>query len=177
MNNRQKNSYVRRQILQALLAMMEEQDFPAISVSALTARAGVGRASFYRNFTGKEDVLRQEAARLTQCWQREWEQREAAAPNEFLISLLDFYKQHAAFYRQLYRAGLSGIVLDTILQSAAITRDLPNAAAYLRSAMAYMVYGWVIEWMRRGMQESGSELAKMIADAQSGGQADGGRDT
>ena len=65
MNNRQKNSYVRRQILQALLAMMEEQDFPAISVSALTARAGVGRASFYRNFTGKEDVLRQEAARLT----------------------------------------------------------------------------------------------------------------
>ena len=137
----------------------------------------MGRASFYRNFTGKEDVLRQEAARLTQCWQREWEQREAAAPNEFLISLLDFYKQHAAFYRQLYRrAGLSGIVLDTILQSAAITRDLPNAAAYLRSAMAYMVYGWVIEWMRRGMQESGSELAKMIADAQSGGQTDGGRD-
>ena len=67
-------------------------------------------------------------------------------------------------------------MLDTILQSAAITRDLPNAAAYLRSAMAYMVYGWVIEWMRRGMQESGSELAKMIADAQSGGQADGSRD-
>ena len=67
-------------------------------------------------------------------------------------------------------------MLDTILQSAAITRDLPNAAAYLRSAMAYMVYGWVIEWMRRGMQESGSELAKMIADAQSGGQTDGGRD-
>ena len=77
-----------------------------------------------------------------------------------LISLLDFYKQHAAFYRQLYRAGLSGIVLDTILQSAAITPELPNAAAYLRSAMAYMVYGWVIEWMRRGMQESGSELQK-----------------
>ena len=66
-------------------------------------------------------------------------------------------------------------MLDTILQSAAITRDLPNAAAYLRSAMTYMVYGWVIEWMRRGMQESGSELAKMIADAQSGGQTDGGR--
>ena len=85
---------------------------------------------------------------------------KAPRPNEFLISLLDFYKQHAAFYRQLYRAGLSGIVLDTILQSAAITRDLPNAAAYLRSAMTYMVYGWVIEWMRRGMQESGSELAK-----------------
>ena len=67
-------------------------------------------------------------------------------------------------------------MLDTILQSAAITPELPNAAAYLRSAMAYMVYGWVIEWMRRGMQESGSELAKMIADAQSGGQTDGGRD-
>ena len=62
-SNQEKNSYVRRQILHTLLEMMREQEFQDIVISRLTARAGVGRASFYRNFTGKEDVLRQEADR------------------------------------------------------------------------------------------------------------------
>lgn len=166
MNNQEKNGYVRKQILCALLDMMNEKDFNSISISALTERAGVGRASFYRNFTGKEDVLRQEADRLTREWEEEWRQLEPAAPNEFLISILNFYKQHSKFYLLLYKAGLSEIVLDTILKSAQITPELPNAAAYLKSSMAYMVYGWIIEWIRRGMQESGTELAKMMAEAQ-----------
>ena len=166
MNNREKNSYVRRQLLGALLEMMEERDFRSIPVSALTEKAGVGRASFYRNFTSKEDVLRQEASRLMEEWAEEWGRHSPAAPNELLISLLDFYKRHSGFYLRLYRAGLSGIVLDTLLQRAEITPELPNAAAYLKSAMAYMVYGWVIEWMHRGMRESGTELAEMIAAAQ-----------
>lgn len=166
MNNQEKNSYVKKQILCALLDMMNEQDFNSIPVSALTERAGVGRASFYRNFTSKEEVLQQEADRLTHEWAEEWRQLEPTAPNEFLVSLLNFYKQHSNFYLLLYKAGLSEIVLDTILKSAEITPELPNAMAYLKSAMAYMVYGWVIEWIHRGMQESGTELAKMIAEAQ-----------
>lgn len=170
MNNQEKNSYVRKQILCTLLNMMNEQDFNSIPVSTLTQRAGVGRASFYRNFTSKEDVLRQEANRLTHEWAEEWRQLEPVKPNEFLISLLNFYKQHSEFYLLLYKAGLSEIVLDTILSSAEITPELPNAVAYVKSAMAYMVYGWVIEWIHRGMQESGSELAEMIAKAQNSGQ-------
>ena len=170
MNNREKNSYVRRQILRALLEMMERQDFQTISVSALTMTAGVGRASFYRNFADKEDILRQESGRLMKEWERQWKARQPAAPNEFLIGLLDFYKAHASFYLPLYRAGLSEIILQDFLQGAAITPELPNAAAYLKSAIAYMAYGWVIEWIHRGMQESGTELAQIIQAAQNTGE-------
>ena len=58
------NSYVRRQILKALLEMMRVDNFDSITISRLTAKAEVGRASFYRNYQTKEDVLRQEAERL-----------------------------------------------------------------------------------------------------------------
>ena len=167
MNNQEKNSYVRKQILHTLLDMMRTQELNTIPVSALTEQAGVGRASFYRNFTSKEDVLRQEADRLNREWTKEWGQPESAAPHAFLISLLNFYKQHSEFYLLLYRAGLSEIILDTLLKSIEITPELPNAAAYLKSAIAYMIYGWIMEWIRRGMQESGTELADMIAEAHS----------
>lgn len=165
-NNQEKNSYVRGQILNTLLEMMKEQDFDSIVITALTARACVGRASFYRNYTGKEDVLRQEAERLTAEWKSDYEGHTHAAPNEVLISLLDFYKQHADFYRALYRAGLSEIVLHTLLRQSEITPEMPNAVAYVKSSVAYMIYGWVIEWMKRGMQETGTELARMIEEGQ-----------
>lgn len=165
MNNQEKNTYVRSQILSALLKMMQEQPVSDISISALVDAAQVGRASFYRNFADKEDVLRQENNRLTAQWKRNYEAEEHDAPNELLISLLDFYKEHSDFYLALYRARLSDMLLQTLLEQSEITPEMPNALAYLKSSVAYMIYGWVIEWMNRGMQESGTELAKMIAEA------------
>ena len=165
-SNQEKNNYVRRQILNTLLDMMKEQDIHAIVVSGLTERACVGRASFYRNFTSKEDVLRQEANRLASEWKQRYEQEAHTAPSEILVSLLDFYKGHSDFYLALYRAGLADIVLDILLEQIEISPELPNAVAYLRSSIAYLIFGWIVEWMKRGMPESGTELAKMIADAQ-----------
>ena len=165
-SNQEKNSYVRSQILHTLLDMMQEQDLSTIVISNLTERACVGRASFYRNFTSKEDVLRQEANRLADVWKQRYESREHAAPSEILVSLLDFYKEHSDFYLALYRAGLENLVLNTLLEQIEISPDLPNAVAYLRSSIAYLLFGWIVEWMKRGMQESGTELAQMIAEAQ-----------
>ena len=52
------------------------------------------------------------------------------------------------------------------MDQKAITPDMPNAIAYLQSSLAYMVYGWVIEWVKRGMMESGTELAMMFAQTE-----------
>ena len=165
-SNQEKNNYVRSQILNTLLDMMKEQDIHAIVISSLTEQACVGRASFYRNFDSKEDVLRQEANRLASEWKITYEREEHTVPSEILVSLLDFYKEHADFYLALYRAGLEDIVLNTLLEQIEISPELPNAVAYLRSSIAYLIFGWIVEWMKRGMQESGTELAKMISDAQ-----------
>ena len=68
MNNEQKNSYVKRQILTALLDLLKEKPLSDISVSELTGRAGIGRVSFYRNYQTKEDILKEESDRLIKEW-------------------------------------------------------------------------------------------------------------
>ena len=123
MNNQEKNTYVRQHILSALLELMHTQDFVSISIQALVDAAGVGRASFYRNFASKEDVLQQESVRLTNEWKTNF----------------DYFDR---------------------------SPEIPNGLAYLNSAIGYMLYGWVHEWMNRGMQESGTEIARMFAEAQ-----------
>ena len=110
MNNQEKNTYVRQHILSALLELMHTQDFVSISIQALVDAAGVGRASFYRNFASKEDVLQQESVRLTNEWKTNFDHEHPdgtpGQDNLWLVSLLDFYKDHAEFYLALYHAGL-----------------------------------------------------------------------
>jgi len=170
MNNQEKNTYVRQHILSALLELMKTQDFADISIQAVVDAAGVGRASFYRNFESKEDVLKQESIRLTNGWKEQFDREHPngtqGQDNLWLISLLDFYKDHSEFYLALYKAGLSDIMLETILGYFDRSPEIPNGLAYLNSAIGYMLYGWVHEWMRRGMQESGTELARMFAQTQ-----------
>lgn len=166
MNNQEKNNYVRSQILNTLLEMMREQSFDSIVISSLTERAQVGRASFYRNYTDKKDVLKQESDRLIKNWGGTFVLDGTGDTSKTLISLLDYMKEHSDFYLTVYQAGMDEVVKETIIAQFPISKELPNAFAYLFSYVAYSVYGWIHEWIKRGMQESGTEIAKMFEEAQ-----------
>lgn len=166
MNNEEKNRYVRKQLLKTLLQMLKTKQIEEISVSDLVRKAGVGRASFYRNYVSVQDVLLQESDRLMAAWEEQSEADSSASSNSLLISLLDFYKEHKRFYLALYKAGLSDIVMHTIVDTFPIDENTPNPAAYLQSSLSYMIYGWIHEWICRGMQESGAELVYMIEQSQ-----------
>ena len=43
----------------ALIYLMNEQPFEKITVTSIIKRSGVSRAAFYRNYTSKEEVLRE----------------------------------------------------------------------------------------------------------------------
>ena len=58
MSNEGRNSYVIEHITDALLKLMKDKPIEDISIRELCEVAGIGRASFYRNFNSKEDILR-----------------------------------------------------------------------------------------------------------------------
>lgn len=164
--NRKKNTYVRRQLLNTLLDMLRTQKLDDVVINDLVDKAGVGRVSFYRNYADKKDILIQEETRLFNEWKTDYERRNVDDSLNFTEELLNYYKINSVFYLALYNAGLSDIVMDTIISSADVREEDPNPVAYLKSSIAYMIYGWVDEWMKRGMQESGTELSLMIKQSQ-----------
>jgi AcrR family transcriptional regulator len=46
-------------IFEAMLLLLEKKPYDQIGISEITEKAGVARTSFYRNFTGKDDVILQ----------------------------------------------------------------------------------------------------------------------
>ena len=165
MNNEQKNTYVKKQITAALLALLKEKPLSAISISELTSKAEIGRVSFYRNYQSMEDILKQESDRLIKEWGRLYESNPESSPETLFPSLFDFYRDHKEFYTTLYDAGMSSIMMETIINTIHITPEMQNLEAYMKSFWAYGIYGWMIEWIRRGMQESGNELLTLFTVA------------
>ena len=51
------DEYTKFYIVQALFKLMNEYEFEKISVTDVAKKAGVGRATFYRYFKRKEDVI------------------------------------------------------------------------------------------------------------------------
>lgn len=162
MNNIEKNTYVKKQITEALIKLLETKSLSEISISDLTNAAEVGRVSFYRNYASKEDVLREESKRLLSEWGNLFEEMDDDVYRNKFLTLFDFYKTNSSFYTLICRVGLSDIILDNILATAKITPDTANLEAYLKSFWAYGIYGWVIEWINRGMVESGEEIFNLF---------------
>lgn len=165
-NNQEKNTYVKNQILKTLLELMKTEDFDSITISHLVEKAEVGRASFYRNYQTKEDVLRQKAERLNDKLN---DIRKNDNPNDYrlkLIRTLDFYKSNSDFYMTIYNAGLTQIIQDSIVDQKSLSNETPAPVAYVISAFSYLIYGWIIEWLKRGMKESSDELIAMFENSQ-----------
>lgn len=64
---RQESLFV-ESIIEAMWELLNTKSFEKISVSELVERAGVGRVTFYRNFTSKEDVLKRSLNSELKYW-------------------------------------------------------------------------------------------------------------
>lgn len=171
MSNEARNSYVIEQITEALTGLLRTKPIGEVSISELCAAAGVGRASFYRNFESKEAVLQRKDEALLRQWQKDYDAAAAQAkaagrePENLMASLLLFYKKNQDFYALVYKND-SGILLDTILKIAGPAQADANIAAYVKAFVAYGIYGTVCEWIRRGMTESAEALAILMQQEQ-----------
>lgn len=164
MKKEQNNSYVKDQMTHALLELMMKYPFEEITITEIVKNATVGRASFYRNFISKEDILKQYLLRLIQEWGIEFE--KSGDPNYFVESLFGHYLKYRKVYQLLYKQGLSYLVLNTIKIVCGPKPEQDNIEAYFSAWFACGLFGWIDEWITRGMKESPAEMSRLIAQAE-----------
>ena len=160
-SNEGRNCYVVQHITDSLLSLMEKYSFHEISISQICQEAEVGRASFYRNFESKKDVLEKHLTALIKEWEQEFEDRGELS--YFCESLLKHYYKYKDFYLMLYRQGLSDMIYETIQWGVKIEQAQTNIERYIKSMLAGMLFGWIDEWMRQGMPETPDELLLLTA--------------
>ena len=146
-------------LTEALLLLMETKAFKDISVSELCKKAGVGRVSFYRNFTAKQDILVRYLSDKTEVWWNEYSRKE---PEEFYrdfwSELLGQYRQNEKLIRLLCKIHVAYILRDHIFACCGPKAQDDEKTAYIRALLAGMICGLVDEWVRRGMRDLPKDL-------------------
>jgi AcrR family transcriptional regulator len=118
-----------RQLLRgALLSLIQERGFEALTVQDITERATLNRATFYLHYADKHDllmqVIRETLAELTDLPLPSTESRAhiGAGIREFFGGVFSHTLRHLAFYRVMFSegsgAGISEQLHDTIYRVA-----------------------------------------------------------
>lgn len=162
MSNEGRNAYVIEHLTNALLELLKDKPINDISISELVDKACVGRASFYRNYECKEDILKRYLNEKMHEWGDEWDKNSGAPLSEQIRIMISHFEANRTFYKLLNDRGLSYLLKDVIIDICGPKPEYDKVSAYASAFAAYALYGWIDIWFQRGMQETADEIAEMF---------------
>jgi AcrR family transcriptional regulator len=129
-------------IIDAFFALLSEHDYYAIDVTKISKKAGVSRATFYRNFQSKEEIIKAYFERS----EIEFLSAHSALnpysdPREFVYYCFEKLGKEKANLLALYHQGLIHYLSEAL--NAGIEKDFADhergdkAAAYLYAGAVY----------------------------------------
>ncbi len=95
-------------------------------------------------------------------WAKEFEADPNSSISNVFGSLFAHYKNHSNFYEMMYQNGITDPILDAVKNKIDYAEDLDNKTAYSKAFFAYGLYGWILEWMKRGMVEDADGINSML---------------
>ena len=143
----------------ALLILMQKKPISEINISELCSRAGVSRVSFYRNFSSLDEILIKYLKKCTDDW---WEGFSKKEEDEFRATfwdeLLTQYRKHEDLIHLLQLNNRTYILKDHIFSCCGPKPGHDERMAYICALIAGAIYGYVDEWIRRGMKDSPMQI-------------------
>lgn len=158
-----KTERTKAQLGEAVISLLEELPPERITADAIAARAGMGRATWFRHFSNKTDAV---TCALVARWMRWAAQTNAdvESPDGLEPFLRQIFNERATI-SLLYAAGMRQAVVDA---SATISQALWAQAGHLGYREKFYLYGFVgviDEWVVRDFADTPEDVARMVRGA------------
>ncbi|MDR1322618.1 MAG: TetR/AcrR family transcriptional regulator [Gracilibacteraceae bacterium] len=116
-----KRSHISLELIRdGFYSLLEEKDFEALTVSGIAERAGVGRATFYRLFDDKTDILRYDSDQVMDGalrWATDYfSRRESLALYEAIFAGSEFWlrEENRVLFFRLEKCGCLDLLAEKI---------------------------------------------------------------
>lgn len=109
------NLRVKRRITAALFSLMQEKSLSDIHITEIIQAAGVARASFYRNYCSKEDVLTTLIRDVLEDYRRELpEEPGNFYTYENVLLSFQYFKKYRSYILDLCHSGFGSTILEEL---------------------------------------------------------------
>ena len=167
---------LKERIADALLELCSEKPFPDISISEITDRADVGRATYYRHFSSKEDVIVfkfktifeslpvPDPHKIRPHFDPDFQPpKNRDVVEQYFAAYLRHLEKNRDVLERIYAAKLGYALFLYLYRDNVAT--LQNAAAidrYLASLHSASAFAIVDQWITSNFHESPEELANLL---------------
>lgn len=166
MNNRESNQLTRECLRLALMHLMSEHPYDKITVSEIVRRAGVSRTAFYRNYTDKEDILREVGDRIINSISELCEKPELhEKPQLWFEDVFRTVREDREIISLFDKAGIIQNELFSGKSNSELlypTKD--TELKYIRIGAESAFFQILISWFRDGMKEDDKEMATICVE-------------
>jgi len=157
----------------ALIALMHEKEFDAITVQDVLDRAGVGRSTFYVHYRDKDDLFLSDVEDFLEMISTALK-RGGASPKrllpvqEFFAHIREMHKFHAALVKSgklndvwALAKGFFARSIEERLQAAGVEIEPArrSAQAYVLAGSLFSLLDW---WIDKGMKPDPKEMDEIF---------------
>ena len=159
-------AFLKECLADAFIELLGEKPMGKITVTEIAERAGVGRTTYFRNFSCKEDML---SFKLIRMWQRWAEERDLAERYDFTLdNALTFFEFNLSIrplLELIHERGLQTSIFNAFYENMYRPSNTDPLDVYRRCFYSYGVYGVLDEWIARGFTESPEQMAELARSA------------
>lgn len=163
LSNAKANQLTKECLQTALLHLMEKKPLEQITITELVAHAGVSRASFYRNYLSKEDILREINTEYFSAVSESFHTTYYDdSPYQWYYNIFSYVAEHADVFKLLLKADLPEMI--SFFNHPIMEKIDPSKAAdghFLLLAQESVVKALLTDWFHRGMKESIEHMATL----------------
>lgn len=158
------NEFLKECIADALIQLLKTKPFDEITITQITDVAGVGRSTYYRNFTSKEDVLSYKLYILGLRWLLKERLSSDMDSEELLKKYCCFVYEIRDLLTLLYQNGQTNVLIYSLYKYLGPKEGEDKRVALRKSGLVFGGFGILYEWLKSGMEEEPDELAQLLIE-------------
>ena len=170
MNKReQANQESKSKIVHALFKLLEKKRFSEITVTDIIKEAGVARATYYRNFEAKEDIIDEYLHQFREAT-ADFPVAKELLPTAFsknnLVVRLEYFASQKDYFLLLCKNGFFDFLLeDTNRFAEIILGNMPSNSIerYNIYLLSGAILNLLLQWLKNDCKESPEEIAGLVA--------------
>ncbi len=169
-------SKIKRWIIEALLTLMENDEYSKITITQIAQEAEIARATFYLNFKTKDDIIRCYVQTLIIQYRKDMEEKNLETPyllaKTFFnywgknIELLYLLEQHNLFFMLLEEFNIFMNQLSCS-KDPSITFNIPHLSSkdlmYFNAFNSAGLWNLLEKWVKNNADKTPKEMAKLYS--------------